>query len=383
MNKHEFKNQLHPILNTIIAKQTVSHLTDTHDQSNQKLISFLANWLQDYGFECTIQSVPQSRNKFNLIAHLDRGQQGIWLCGHSDTVAADLNLWVSDPWKLHEKDNHSWQGLGVSDMKGFIAQMMVLIQQHKINDWKKSLTLIITADEETTMAGARALTKEMIATPDIIFIGEPTANKPVIGHKGFVGLEIKFNGSGGHSSRAGELPDALMACHLFIGQLYQLREQWKQRYYHPQFELPWPTINPSQLQAGDSVNRVCSHATLNMEFRPTPGFPIEAAIAEIAALAKKTGDENTIQTEVIQTSESVPAYCCNHAPTMIETLSGYESLTEGYCTEAPFFNQFCSQVVVMGPGRIEQAHQANETLYFEDAYHSMRTYQKILAHYCL
>lgn len=383
MNKYELKRQLQPLLTSLIASQTVSHLTSTEDQNNQACIEFIANVLQDYGFQCTVQSVPNSRNKFNLIAHLDKGKAGIWLCGHSDTVAADLHHWSSDPWQLKENNDNNWQGLGVSDMKGFIAQIIALIQQHKANDWKKSLTLIITADEETTMAGARALTKEAVAIPEIIFIGEPTANRPVIGHKGFVGLEVKFNSTGGHSSKAGELPDALMACHTFIGNLYQLREQWKQRYHHPLFELPWPTLNPGQVRAGDSVNRICSHATLNMEFRPVPNFPIEEAITEITKLARQASDVNALNSQVTQTQTAIPAYCCTHDTSTIETLSGHQARTEGYCTEAPFFSEFCSKVVVMGPGRIEQAHQANETLYLEDVYQSIQTYQKVLTHYCL
>ncbi|MFB1037423.1 MAG: acetylornithine deacetylase, partial [Sinobacterium sp.] len=78
---------------------------DEHiDQTNRPLIDILAGWFSDLGFTITIQQVPGTRNKFNMLAKIGSGEGGLLLCGHSDTVPFDDGLWQSDPFKVKKAD---------------------------------------------------------------------------------------------------------------------------------------------------------------------------------------------------------------------------------------------------------------------------------------
>ncbi|MCX2957837.1 MAG: acetylornithine deacetylase, partial [Serratia symbiotica] len=52
----------------LIATPSISAIDSALDQSNEALINLLAGWFADLGFHVNVQPVPDSRNKFNLLA---------------------------------------------------------------------------------------------------------------------------------------------------------------------------------------------------------------------------------------------------------------------------------------------------------------------------
>lgn len=64
----------------------------------------------------------------------------------------------------------------------------------------KPLYILATADEETTMAGARYFAANTQLRPDFAIIGEPTSLQPVRAHKGHISNAIRITGQSGHSS---------------------------------------------------------------------------------------------------------------------------------------------------------------------------------------
>ena len=52
----------------IIAIPSISAFDEILDQSNLTLINYLAEQFSHFGFEISIHPVPDSRNKFNLLA---------------------------------------------------------------------------------------------------------------------------------------------------------------------------------------------------------------------------------------------------------------------------------------------------------------------------
>lgn len=62
------KNKLPPfieIYRALIATPSISATEEALDQSNADLITLLADWFKDLGFNVEVQSVPGTRNKFN------------------------------------------------------------------------------------------------------------------------------------------------------------------------------------------------------------------------------------------------------------------------------------------------------------------------------
>ena len=130
------------------------------------------------GFRVDVQPVPESRHKFNLLASIGEGSGGLLLAGHTDTVPYDEGRWTRDPFTLTEHDNKLY-GLGTADMKGFFAFILDAVRDIDASKLTKPLYILATADEETTMAGARYFAASTAIRPDFAIIGEPTSLQPV------------------------------------------------------------------------------------------------------------------------------------------------------------------------------------------------------------
>src|SRR5690606_12996313 len=94
--------------------------------------------------------------KANLIATLGTGDAGLVLAGHSDTVPYDKAGWQTDPFTLTEKDGKLF-GLGATDMKGFFPAVLEAVRPFVNTPLKQPIIILATADEESSMNGARAL----------------------------------------------------------------------------------------------------------------------------------------------------------------------------------------------------------------------------------
>lgn len=145
----------------LIQIPTISSLDEKHDISNKALIELLAYWLNDLGFKTEVIAVEGSRNKYNLLATYGEGEGGLLLAGHTDTVPYDEGRWNFNPFQLTEKEG-KFYGLGTADMKGFFAFVVDAVSQLDLTQLSKPLRILATADEETTMLGARTSPNTLI-----------------------------------------------------------------------------------------------------------------------------------------------------------------------------------------------------------------------------
>ncbi|NNC68117.1 MAG: M20/M25/M40 family metallo-hydrolase, partial [Gammaproteobacteria bacterium] len=193
------------MIEQLIALPSVSSTQTEIDTSNQPVINCLATWLNDLGFQTEI--VPNlnhsGNNKSNLIATIGKGNDGLVLSGHTDTVNFDQTGWDTDPFKATQLNNKIY-GLGTADMKSFLAIAIEAAKEFTNKKFKQRLTIIATADEESTMQGAKTLVETFCAKGQKLgkycIIGEPTDLTPIHQHKGVMMEAIKIIGQPGHSS---------------------------------------------------------------------------------------------------------------------------------------------------------------------------------------
>lgn len=349
-------------LSQLVALPSVSCASAQWDMSNKPVIELLANWLQERGFSADIMPVPDCPGKFNLVATRGSGPGGLVLSGHSDTVPCDPELWQSDPYVLNEREGRLY-GLGATDMKGFFPAVLAAIDRMADQNLQQPLIVLATADEESSMNGARALAELGRPKARYAVIGEPTELRPVHMHKGIMMEAIRVQGASGHSSDPGLGINALEVMHRAITELLALRSQFQSEYQNPGFEVAVPTMNLGCIHGGDNPNRICGRCELHFDFRPLPGMDNQAIREQIrerlSPLAQSTG------TDIVLSSlfPGVPAFAQPQNSALVascEQLTGHSAQSVAFATEAPFLQAMGMDTLVLGPGSINQAHQPDE-----------------------
>ena len=369
----------------LIATPSISALDAEQDMSNQGVIGLLHSWYSDLGFSCTTQVVEDSRNKHNFIASLGSGKGGLLLAGHTDTVPYDEEGWAQNPFRLTEKDN-LWYGLGTCDMKGFFALVLAAMQELPLQDLKRPLHILASADEETTMNGAKAFAKAKSIAPDYAIIGEPTSLKPVYMHKGHLAQGIRVTGRSGHSSDPAKGLNAIEIMHQVIEALLKLKQTLADNYHEPAFTVPYPTMNFGHVHGGDAANRICGCCDLHLDIRPLPGMPLEQLAHMISqALApivsQYPGSINV--TELYPGSEPFADDKNSSWAQIVSQYANSEAQVVNYATEAPYIKQLGCQTLVLGPGSIEQAHQPNEYLDTKYIKPTIELLKNLIFHACI
>ncbi len=369
----------------LVAAPSVSSANLSWDQSNEQVIDTLAGWFGDLGFKLEKSAVPGHPGKYNLVATLGQGLDGLVLAGHTDTVPFDESLWNSDPFKLSERDGRIY-GLGIIDMKGFFPLVLHALQDIEEKQLKHPIVILATADEETSMSGAKALLDSRRRLGRHALIGEPTGMRPVRMHKGISMQSIRLTGSSGHSSDPSLGNNALEGMYKVLGEIMRWREELQSRYRNPLFAIPVPTINLGHIHGGDNPNRICGHCELQIDIRPLPGMDLLELHSDmhkrLSALLRDSG----LKLEVVSLFDGIPAVETPAGAPVVqaaEALTGHPAEAVAFGTEAPLFNDMGMQTVVLGPGDVAQAHQPDEYLALERIPPYVEIIRGMIRRFCL
>ena len=292
------------MISQLIASPSVSCVHADLDMSNRAVIDLLADWTESLGFKAEIQ--PIGEDKFNLIATTGKGDEGLVLSGHTDTVPCDETLWQTDPFRMSKREDRIY-GLGSCDMKSFLALALSASQSFDFKRLTRPLTIVATADEESTMNGAKLIADNGKKLGRYCVIGEPTNLKPIRQHKGVLALSIQFNGQSGHASDPSLGNSALEGMHEFITELLQYREGIQQQYHDPAFSIPTPTMNLGHIHGGDNSNRICGACELLIDIRYLPNMSIETLRADIEEIAESVASRRQLSYQCQILGEGLPA----------------------------------------------------------------------------
>ncbi|MFY0619729.1 acetylornithine deacetylase [Shimia sp.] len=354
------------LLADLIAFPTVS--TD----SNLDMIQYLADKLADCGAAVEIWH-DDTGAKANLLATLGpKRDGGIVLSGHSDVVPVADQDWASDPFVLHEQDG-KWFGRGACDMKGFVAAAIAMAPKIAALELQRPVHFAVTYDEETGCFGARALAetlREKGIRPAVAIVGEPTMMQIIEGHKGCYEYTTHFTGLEGHGSSPDLGVNAVEYAARYVSKLADLKAQLRSRAPEDgRFEPPWTTINTGALVGGVAHNVIPGKARVEWEMRPVQAGDAEFVKAELEQFCTQTlipamqevHPDAGVHTEVIGEVDGLEPVEVNAARDLVMALTGANGAdVVPFGTEAGIFQGLGMQVVVCGPGSIEQAHKPDE-----------------------
>ncbi|SEW32372.1 acetylornithine deacetylase [Cognatiyoonia koreensis] len=359
------------ILSDLIAFPTVS------SDSNLEMVAYLATRLEDSGAKVDVL-LDERGQKANLFATLGPEEDGgIVLSGHTDVVPVTDQNWSSDPFNMVERDGLLF-GRGTCDMKGFIAATLAMAPTFAQSVPNRPMHFAFTYDEETGCIGAKDLAQTLIdraIKPSMAIIGEPTNMRIVEGHKGCCEYTTRFQGLEGHGSAPDLGVNAVEYAARYVGHLLKLRENLKSRYpQNSRFDPPWTTLNIGAVNGGTVHNVIASKAQVDWEMRP-----VQASDANFVRDAVQTYCDDvllpamrsvypdaTIETEVVGEIAGLMPTDENEALQVLAALTGVNRAeVVSFGTEAGIFQSLGMDVVVCGPGSIEQAHKADEFVSIE------------------
>jgi len=372
------------LMNQLIATPSVSCTSPSIDQSNRAVIDLLAGWLEQLGFNCEICPIPGQPHKANLIATLGEGPGGLVLAGHTDTVPYDEELWQHNPLGMTE-DNGRLYGLGTSDMKGFFPIAIEAAKKFLDTPLKQPLIILATADEESSMSGARALAEMGRPVARHAIIGEPTGMRPIRMHKGMMMEAIRLQGKSGHSSNPAWGINALDAMHDVMSELKKFRQELQRDYNNSNFDVSFPTLNLGCIHGGDNPNRICGSTELQFDLRPLPGMMLDNLREDLEKRLRPIADQHHVQFDM-HTLFGIPAFETDASREIVkvaEKLTGHRASSVNFATEAPFLSDMGMDTIVLGPGDIDQAHQPDEYLSIDRIQPTITLLEAMIKRFCL
>ncbi|WP_164660547.1 acetylornithine deacetylase [Tropicibacter sp. Alg240-R139] len=366
------------ILSDLIGFPTISA------DSNLDMIAYLASRLEDCGATVEIM-VDDSGKKANLFATLGpEVDGGIVLSGHSDVVPVTDQNWATDPFVMDERDGRLY-GRGTCDMKGFIAATIAMAPTfaERIND--TPVHFAFTYDEEAGCIGARHLVevlKQRNLNPKLAIIGEPTSMRIIEGHKGCHEYSTRFQGLEGHGSAPDLGVNAVEYAARYVSRLLELKAKLTTMApASSRFDPQWTTVNVGAINGGSVHNVIAPKAQVDWEMRPVQDSDVrfvKDALRvfcedELLPAMRKVCPEASIETEVVGEVAGLIPEDTNAARDLLIELSGANGADlVPFGTEAGLFQSMGMDVVVCGPGSIEQAHKADEFVSLDQLKASLR-----------
>ena len=375
--------KLQQMVEELISTPSISSTQAEFDQSNNDVIDLLANWLDSLGFTVSLIPIANAAHKTNLIAKLGEGHGGLILSGHSDTVPFDEHLWRSNPFKLSELDDR-WYGLGSCDMKSFFAIAMEAARPFLASELVHPLYVLATADEESSMSGARQLQSEELDGATFAVIGEPTNLAPITKHKGILMFNLRVEGTSGHSSNPELGDNAIEGMQSALAELQLCRQELKDANCDTNFIVPYPTMNFGCIHGGDNPNRICDHVELSFDLRNLPSMDMTGYTSQLEQRLQNRLEGQGFRSSLSLLHEPVPAFenSDSEIASSVEAITGHSSGSVDFGTEAPFLKALGIDTVVIGPGSIEQAHQPNEYLSVDQINPAVDLLRKLIIQHC-
>jgi len=379
----------------LVKEPSVSAVRPEFDMPNKSIAELYAGWLEHAGFTVELQRVQGHHedgltgNKLNVIASLGRGEGGLVLAGHLDTVPFDASRWQTDPFVLTDVGD-DLVGLGVADMKAFFALAFEAARDLRAPQLKRPLVIVATCDEESGMDGAKALAargslREGITARSAL-IGEPTSLIPDRAHKGVAMERLYLEGRSGHSSDPALGRSALEGMRKAMDALAEVRARLAVDWTDSAFMPPIPTINLGSIRGGDNPNSICADCELQFDVRLLPGMDDGAVRAAILSAVEKALVGSDLKISLSRLHEAIPPFATPASAELIKTverLTGAPSTTAAFGTEAPFISQLAPQTVVLGPGDITVAHQPGESLPRARIQPMIAILERLIGEHCL
>lgn len=288
------------------------------------------------------------------------GKPPLGFTGHIDTVPLGAAAWKVDAFGASMEGGRLY-GRGASDMKSGVAAFVIAALRHagKLKE-APGVTLVITADEECGCGGAAHLVAQggLLGEVGALVIGEPTANYPLVGHKGALWLEAKTHGITAHGSMPERGDNAIYKAATAITRLREYDFGVPQ---HPL--MGRPTLNVGTVHGGLNINSVPDETVIGVDIRTVPGQDHALIRSQLQrALGETVEITATIDVDAIYSDPAQPWIQRVYDVLQPRLGARPQPKTVSYFTDAAVLKDAYRNIpmVVLGPGEPQLAHQTDE-----------------------
>ena len=272
-------------------------------------------------------------------------------------------------------------------MKGPDACMIQAAEELIDNDFKKQLTLVFTAGEDTGgWFVDRVILDKLVTQRDAAFgvIGEPSLMEIIPSHKGSGGAEVMIHGKAAHSSRPELGINAIQKAADFLYELRKLQSELNKQ--------PHPLLGPTKVECtmmngGFKANIIPDQAHLTLSFRFIPGHedPDTSKRWIMDIINRLSEDDPDFKADILSSRASVPldVPLDSRVVTILKDILGTDPVGAPYYTEAVSYTKAGIPTVICGPGSIDQAHTPDEYISIEQIDHGVEAYKELIKRVCL
>lgn len=332
------------------------------DGAERELSDWLANHTEALGADVVVDPVEDDR--CNVYARFEgSSDRAVTIDVHLDTVGVEHM--TDDPFDGRVEDGRVY-GRGSVDTKATFAVVLQVLEELKSTGQRPvpTVNLIGTVSEEGGgLLGAaryRDWLLERGQRIEQIVVAEPTMCAPVHGHKGGIGLDVTVHGHAAHSSKPHLGANALSGAARVVVAIDE--EQDRLAALEATTPVGKGTVSVTELSGGLARNIIPDECTLYVGRRTAPGEDIGQVRAALYELIETSAAPLSTTIESLYGDGSPGFYqdpSCSLVAVLAQ-LADTSPTTAEYGSNALKYGEVAEQLVVFGPGSIDQAHQAVE-----------------------
>ncbi len=301
---------------------------------------------------------------------------------HLDTVGVEHM--EGDPFDGRVADGRVY-GRGSVDTKATLAVLLNLLEDVAAGDLSLDPTLLLVgtiSEEMGGLLGAHGFQDFMARSTDrldALVVAEPTLCAPVHGHKGGMGLEICVHGHAAHSSKPHLGANAITGAARIINALDAEHQALVAS--EATTAMGTGTLSVTEIGGGRARNIIPDECHVYAGRRVAPGEDPEAIFEHLSAVVRDAAQPLDVTVEMAN-GRCSPAFWRDPDSALIQelaTIAESDPELATYGSNALVYGELTDQLVVFGPGSIDQAHQAVEWIDIAELDRADRVYRSWLA----
>jgi acetylornithine deacetylase/succinyl-diaminopimelate desuccinylase-like protein len=289
---------------------------------------------------------------------------------HTDTVSVEHM--TGQPFDGRIEDGSVW-GRGALDTKATMGVLLALLDEWHRDGLRPEPELLLVGSVSEEVGGLLGATRfrpwaeQEGLRIDQLLVAEPTEFRPVHGLKGLVLIEVTASGTAAHAARPDLGVNAIEAMAPVIAAF--AGEHDRLQLPEPATELGNGSVSVTQISGGNGSNVIPDRCSITVGRRIVPGEDPAEVLEQLAAIAHLACPVPVEVSSLLPLTPdgrpASPAFYQRPDSAFVRFLAGAagtEPAVAPYGSNALRYSGLAEELVVFGPGSIEQAHQATERI---------------------